>query len=250
MTDSTRLFSLRSDNYAQFRPTYPDSLFRWLGEHSPATGIAVDVAAGSGQATLPLSEYFDRVIACDASPEQLTANSQWNGALRLAARADQLPLPDGLADVLVVAQALHWFATPRFFAEAKRVLAPDGLFCAWCYSLLHIEPALDALIARLHGEALDGHWPAGRASVDAGYRDITPPFETISVPAFAIEASWDLPQLLGYLRTWSAVKHWQQVQGRDPVAELEPELKRAWGNPAIERQVRWPLHFIAGYPGR
>jgi len=250
MTDSTRLFSLRSDRYAQFRPTYPDGLFRWLAERSPRTGLAIDVAAGSGQATLPLLAHFDRVVACDASPQQLIANTDWNTALRFAARAEQLPLPDGLADALVVAQALHWFATPAFFAEAKRVLAPQGFFCAWCYSLLQIEPSVDAVITRLHGQTLDGHWPDGRASVDAGYRDISPPFETIPTPDSVIEASWDLSQLLGYLRTWSAVKHWQQTHGYDPVAVLEPELLELWGEPAVRRNVRWPLHFIAGYPGR
>lgn len=250
MTDSTRLFSFRSESYAQFRPSYPDSLFHWIAEQCPRTGLAIDVAAGSGQATLPLLGHFDRVVACDASPQQLNATHEWHGALRFAARAERLPLTDGIADLLVVAQALHWFATPAFFSEAKRVLAPDGLFCAWCYSLLHIEPALDAVLARLHGETLAAHWPEGRASVDSGYRDIQPPFETIRLPEYSVEVRWDLPQLLGYLRTWSAVKHWQEANGSDPVTRLEPELRYLWGEPERKREVRWPLHFIAGYPGR
>jgi SAM-dependent methyltransferase len=250
MGDSVRLFSIRSDDYAQFRPTYPDSLFDWLADQCPRTRCALDVAAGSGQATLPLLARFDHVAACDASADQLIGHSNWQSAQRFAAQAERLPLRDGLADLMVVAQALHWFATPAFFAEAKRVLTPDGLFCSWCYSLLQIEPTLDAVIARLHGQTLGDYWPQGRASVDAGYRDIQVPFVTIEPPELAIEAHWNMHQLLGYLRTWSAVKQWQQVHGRDPVAQLAPELAQLWGDPERQRRIRWPLHFLAGYPGR
>jgi len=250
MGDSVRLFSIRSDEYARFRPTYPDNLFRWLAERSPRNHCALDVAAGSGQATFALLGHFEQVLACDASPRQLTGSSGWRSAWRFAAHAERLPLRDGAADLLVVAQALHWFATPTFFAEAKRVLAPDGFFCAWCYSLLRVEPVLDAVIARLHGETLNGYWPQGRASVDAGYRDIQTPFETLETPAFAIEAHWNLPQLLGYMRTWSAVKQWQQAHGVDPITQLAPELEQLWGDPERQRKVRWPLHLLAGYPGR
>lgn len=250
MGDSVRLFSIRSDEYAQFRPKYPESLFDWLTEQCRNTQCALDIAAGNGQATRPLSTRFSRVVACDASPDQLTGHSNWRPVQRFAAQAEQLPLRDGVADLVVVAQALHWFSTPRFFAEAKRVLASDGFFCAWCYGLLRIEPELDAVIAQLHGKTLSGYWPQGRASVDGGYRDIQAPFDTIESPSFAIETQWNLHQLLGYLRTWSAVKHWQEVHRTDPVAFWEPELKRLWGEQERLRNIRWPLHFIAGYPGR
>lgn len=250
MGDSVQLFSIRSDAYAQFRPTYPDSLFRWLATQCPQPRCALDIAAGSGQATLPLLAHFDTVLACDASPDQLLSGTAWQSVQRFVARAEQLPLRDGLVDLIVVAQALHWFATPAFFAEATRALTPDGLFCAWCYSLLRIEPTVDAVIARLHSETLRGYWPQGRASVDAGYRDIQMPFGTIEPPVFAIEAYWNLPQLLGYLRTWSAVRQWQQAHGKDPVTQLESELARLWGYPERQRKVRWPLHILAGYPGQ
>lgn len=244
------LFSIRSEDYAQFRPTYPDALFEWVTDHCSATRCALDIAAGTGQASRPLSERFEQVVACDASPDQLWGNADWTTLQRVAAFAEKLPLRDGIADLIVVAQALHWFATPAFFGEAKRVLAPDGLFCAWCYSLLRIEPEIDTLIDRLHGDVLSGYWPAGRASVDIGYHDIIPPFQTIKLPRFAIEAQWDLHQLVGYFHTWSAVKRWQRTHDRDPLDQLVPELSELWGDPGHQRQVRWPLHFIAGYPGR
>lgn len=244
------LFSIRSDDYAKFRPAYPHGLFEWLTKHCSATRLAVDVAAGTGQASLPLSTRFEQVVACDASADQLLGSADWRTVQRVAAVAEKLPLRDGVADLMIVAQALHWFATPAFFNEARRVLAPKGLFCAWCYSLLRIDPAIDVVIDRLHGDVLAGYWPSGRASVDMGYRDIRPPFNTIEIPDFAIEAHWNLYQLVGYLRTWSALKRWQLTHKGDPLDQLAAELSELWIDPERKRLIRWPLHFIAGYPGR
>lgn len=250
MSDGVQLFSSHSEAYAQFRPTYPPALFAWLASQCAGTAQALDIATGNAQAALPLIDYFDRVFACDASPSQLLATADGQKVHRFACLAEQLPLRAGQLDLIVVAQALHWFATDRFFTEAQRALKPDGLFCAWCYSLLRIEPALDELIAQLHGKTLADYWPEGRASVDAGYGDISLPFPTVAVPPFAIEVTWSFHQLIGYLRTWSAVKRWQQTHAQDLIASLQPELLRCWGDPERQRTVRWPLHFLAGYPGR
>ena len=150
----------------------------------------------------------------------------------------------------MVAQALHWFATPAFFAEVRRLLRPDGLFCAWCYSLLRLDTKLDSVLDDFYWNTLGGYWPSGRASVDAGYQDIQPPFARIAVPAFAIQLEWDLQQLLGYLGTWSAVQRLEQACGGDPLQELQPRLRQAWGDRQQKRFVRWPLHFLAGFPTR
>jgi hypothetical protein len=55
---------------------------------------------------------------------------------------------------------------------------------------------------------------------------------------------------MGYLRTWSAVKQWEQRHGRDPVALIEPQLSTAWGPADQQRLIRWPLHFLTGFPNR
>lgn len=249
-SDSIQLFSSRPTEYAHFRPTYPEALFTWLASQCAATDTALDLAAGSGQASIPLTRHFHRVLACDASAEQLKAGGAWSDVQRFVADAEHLPLRSGQLDLLVVAQALHWFATPAFFAQAQRTLKPNGLFCAWCYSLLKVSTAVDAVIHRLYHETLAGYWPAGRGSVDAGYSDIQPPFPRNESPPFALEAYWDLSELMGYLRTWSAVKQWEQRHGRDPVALIEPQLSTAWGPADQQRLIRWPLHFLTGFPNR
>ncbi|MCW8158836.1 class I SAM-dependent methyltransferase [Stutzerimonas stutzeri] len=249
-SESVQLFSSRSTDYARFRPTYPDALFTWLASQCAATDTVLDLAAGNGQASAPLTKHFHRVLACDASAEQLKAGDDWSDVQRFVADAHYLPLRGGQLDLLVVAQALHWFATPAFFTQARLALKPNGLFCAWCYSLLEVSAEVNAVIHRLYRETLAGYWPAGRSSVDAGYSDIQPPFPLIESPPFALEAHWSLAELIGYLRTWSAVKQWQQQHGRDPVALIEPQLSSAWGPADQRRLIRWPLHLLTGFPNR
>jgi SAM-dependent methyltransferase len=248
MSEITRLFGARADAYANFRPQYPEALFSWLASNSPSSERALDIGCGNGQASRPLLQHFSQVLACDGSPEQLHAAKDLQGIDCFAADAEALPLADGSLDLIIVAQALHWFATPAFFAEVRRLLKPNGLFCAWCYSLLRIDSELDALLDDFYSNTLGPYWPAGRASVDAGYRDIQAPFPRLQPPPFAIQLHWDLPQLLGYLGTWSAVQRLQQASGRDPLLALEPALLEAWGDPHQERFVSWPLHFLAGLP--
>ncbi|WP_313517891.1 class I SAM-dependent methyltransferase [Pseudomonas sp.] len=247
MSEVVQLFGARAGAYASFRPHYPDALFEWLAEHTPQRRSALDIACGNGQASRPLAQRFEQVLGCDASVEQLQA-AELDGVALFAADAARQPLADGQLDLIVVAQALHWFATPEFFAESRRLLRPGGLFAAWCYGLMRIDQRIDALIDHLYQVTLAGCWPQGRASIEAEYGDLQPPFPRIAVPAFAMQAHWSLEQLAGYLRTWSAVQRWERQHGHDPIADLMPALRQVWGDDRQQRRVSWPLHFLAGYP--
>ncbi len=68
-------FSKQAADYAKFRPRYPRELFEYLSSVAPSRALAWDCATGNGQAAVELAEVFDRVIATDASEEQI-ANAQ------------------------------------------------------------------------------------------------------------------------------------------------------------------------------
>jgi hypothetical protein len=61
-----------------------------------------------------------------------------------------------------------------------------------------------------------------------------------------MSASWSLPQLLGYLGTWSAVQRMIQERGNDPLEQIRPTLSQRWGDPERERSVAWPLSIRIG----
>jgi SAM-dependent methyltransferase len=161
--------------------------------------------------------------------------------------AEQCSLGDASADLVSVAQAMHWFDVARFQAEARRVLKPDGLFAAWTYAQSRVTPAVDVPFNRLHDELLEDWWPDGRQHVIAGYRDLPFAFERVAdVPAFAMRCDWTLPQFLAYLRSWSACQRYLRATGNDALAPIEHELSSAWGEPQTVRAVSWPLTLHVG----
>jgi methylase of polypeptide subunit release factors len=64
-------FSTQSKEYSFSRPTYPDSLFKFLSAITPRKNLAWDCGTGNGQAAIGLSKYFESVIASDASKNQI-----------------------------------------------------------------------------------------------------------------------------------------------------------------------------------
>lgn len=241
-------FSGHAADYRTFRPTYPPALFAFLASAAPARELVWDCGTGSGQAAVALAEHFAHVFATDASAEQIARAEPHPRVEYAVAPAEACPLPDASADLVTVAQALHWFDFARFYAEVNRVLKPGGLLAAWSVEFETVTPAVDAVVARLLDEFVGAYWPPERALVDDHYRSIPFPFDELPTPAFEMTAEWPLAGLLGYARTWSCAKRFEKARGFDPVARLAAEFASAWGDPAT-RAVRWRLSLRLGRAG-
>jgi len=240
-------FSDIAEDYARYRPVYPAEWFARLAELAPGRRRAWDCGAGSGQAAVGLAEHFDEVVASDISAEQLDRAPAHSGVDYRIMPAERTDLADHSVDLITAAQALHWFDLDRFYAEARRVARPGAVLAAWSYGLARVMPAVDRCIDALHGPIAGAYWPHERRHVDAGYETLSFPFPRLAAPALELSARWRLHDLLGYLRTWSAVVRYEEDTGNDPVATLEPELRRAWGSPDSVRRVRWPVAILAGW---
>jgi SAM-dependent methyltransferase len=234
-------FSACAAAYAEARPDYPAELFDWLAAQSPQRICAVDVGCGNGQAAVALGRHFEQVRAFDPSAAQLASVRAHPRVSYALAPAECLPLPAASVDLLMVAQALHWFDFPRFFAEVQRVLKPDGRFCAVHYPLLRVAPWIDRQIESFERSIVGPYWPPERRHIDNAFCELQFPFIRRATPDFTMFRQWNLPRLLDYLRTWSAVQRFQQARGTDPVLPLEQQLRPLWGDPAEERQICWPL---------
>jgi ubiquinone/menaquinone biosynthesis C-methylase UbiE len=119
-------FSTRSADYAAYRPTYPMALVDALAEACAGTEDALDVGCGTGQLSVLLARRFGRVIATDASAKQIEAADPHDGVEYRVATAEASGLPDASVDLVVAAQAAHWFDLPAFYRErgASAVRAP------------------------------------------------------------------------------------------------------------------------------
>jgi SAM-dependent methyltransferase len=239
-------FSAHASQYRTFRPGYPRVLFEYLSSIAAGHDRAWDCATGSGQAARSLKPFFRHVTATDASPEQIAAAEPTEGIEYAVAPAEQTQIPDRSIDLVAVAQALHWFDLVRFFAEVERVGKPGCIVACWSYGLLQINRDIDRLLRRLNERVLKDYWPLERKLVDEGYSTADFPFEELKPPTFHMTQRWNFDQVLGYLGTWSSVQKFAQQRGSSPLPLLGEKLLAAWGDPAVVRQIVWPLYLRIG----
>ena len=240
-------FSSFASRYAGFRPHYPEALFDYLATLVPRSSTVWDCAAGNGQASVDLARKFDRVIATDASREQIGSAAPRPNIDYRVATAEESGLPDQSVSLVTVAQAFHWFQFDRFHAEAKRVLRPGGTLAVWAYGVNEVgSGALNDVVQNFYANTVGPYWPPERKWVEEGYRTIPFPFREIEPPAIRMEARWTLEQLLGYFSTWSATNRYINATGHNPIESLSEELQRHWGDPKEPRLVVWPLTMRVG----
>jgi SAM-dependent methyltransferase len=240
-------FSRVATAYATCRPGYPPSLFSYLAGLTSNRDLAWDCAAGTGQATLPLADHFQRVLATDISPAMLArAPRHPRVEYRISSAADS-GLDNETADLVTVAQALHWLDLDEFYAEVERVLRPGGVLAVWSYGSQQLGDALlDGMLARFYTDIVGPYWPPGRRHVEAGYQTLRFPYQQLEMPEFAMVESWSLGQLIGYVGTWSATQGYREAEGHDPVPQLATDLAIRWGDPKTPRVVHWPLSLRVG----
>ena len=236
-------FSVQSDIYVKYRPHYPAELFLWLSSLTPKHNLVWDCGTGNGQAAIYLAEYYDKVIATDPSEKQISNAIPHAKVTYKVEKAENNSLGTHAADLITVANALHWFDFDNFYHEVKRVLIPGGIFAAWAYGLPVITPEIDAVVRKLHDETLGPFWLAENRLVEKEYTTVPFPFELLDAPEFFYEKKFTLKDYIGALNTWSATQRFIQQKGYNPVDEVYDTLKNIW---ADEQLVRWKLILKVG----
>ena len=240
-------FSRLAAAYASFRPHYPRALFEFLAGCCPRRELAWDCACGSGQATIDLAQHFNAVLATDASAAQIAAALARANVRYRVADATASGLPSDSTDLVSVAQALHWFDLEPFYAEARRVLRSGGVLAAWSYGVLHVAgEEIERCVQHFYWDTVGAYWPPERRLVEEGYRSLPFAFAEMTAPSFEMQEDWSLPQLIGYVRSWSASARYLEKNAVDPAAVLEAQLAAVWGNADELRRVRWPLSLRMG----
>jgi SAM-dependent methyltransferase len=246
MTGFKDHFSGHAALYADCRPSYPPALAEALAGISPARELALDCGCGSGQLSVLLADHFEHVEATDASAPQIGQAIAHPRVIYRVAPAEISGLGDARCDLVVAAQAAHWFDLPRYWAEVARVLKPGGLAALVGYGLLRIDPALDAVVDAFYINGVGRFWPPERRLVDGGYREVDFPFREVTAPRIDMTADWNRAQFLGYIATWSAVKV-AEKQGLDPLSAFTKSVAALWPDESQFRTVRWPLLLRVGY---
>ncbi len=238
-------FSTQSDKYAKYRPKYPASLFEFLNAQVSHRENAWDCGTGNGQVAYELSKSFEIVYATDISQQQIDNAIQAENISYSVQPAEKTNFEDGVFDLVIVAQAVHWFEFEKFYSEVKRTAREEALLGLVGYGNLEISGSIDLVIAHFYDVIVGKYWDEERRYVDEKYETIPFPFDEIQTPVFAITELWSLEHLMGYLSTWSAVKHFARENGFSPIDELRADIEELWGGEQV-REVRFPLFVRMG----
>ncbi len=119
-------FSRRAEDYAKYRPRYPAEALGVVLEGLGAAGnvVAADVGAGTGISSRWLAEAGARVIALEPN-EAMREVGAADGNPRIEWRdgtGEKTGLGDTSVDLVLCAQAFHWFKADEALAEFSRVL--------------------------------------------------------------------------------------------------------------------------------
>jgi SAM-dependent methyltransferase len=239
-------FSTVSSGYAAYRPSYPSGLAEFLASTAPRRGLAWDAGCGSGQLSVLLGDRFERVIATDASAEQIRQAQPHPSVEYRNAPAEASGLPPSSVDLAVAAQAAHWFDLQAYYDEVRRVSRPHAVVALVSYGNPKLEGAVDQLVERFYSEPLGRFWPPERRLVEDEYRSLLFPFDEIKPPAFRMRVHWNLAQLAGYIETWSALRAMEKAVGRAEIEDFYRELAREWGPESQAREVTWTLALRVG----
>ncbi|WP_114791787.1 class I SAM-dependent methyltransferase [Niabella yanshanensis] len=238
-------FSSQSDKYAKYRPTYPAAFFNYLNMLIINKQNAWDCGTGNGQVAYELAKNFDHVFATDISQSQIDNALQAGNINYSVQPSENTNFDNQLFDLVIVAQAIHWFNFDQFYKEVRRTAKPGALLCVLGYGRVQVSAPIDAVITDFYTNVIGKYWDQERRYIDEHYATIPFPFEEIPTPRFENRHQWSLEHLIGYLNTWSAVKHFTKQNGYNPVDQLESEIESNWGSEA-EKEVVFPLLLRAG----
>lgn len=112
----------------------------------------LDIGSGTGRAAAALAERGSRVWAIEPSPEMAALARERVSTVKVAS-AEQLPFKDGWFERALMWLVVHLLDRPRAFAEAARVLGPEGRLVVATFDPAHFErywlnrffPSLEAI---------------------------------------------------------------------------------------------------------
>lgn len=212
-TNPLTRFSDRVEDYRRHRPGYPDAMVSRLRELGalPEHGVVADVGSGTGISAGLFLRHGCTVFAVEPNAAMRRAAEE---ALSVAfgarfhsvdGRAEATGLDAGSVDLVLAAQAFHWFDREGFRRECRRILRPGGQVAVlWNDRRLESTPFLREYEALLREYGTDycevAHRNVGAEAIAEFFRPTRP-------VRFVLEnvQRLDLEGLLGRTRSSSYV---------------------------------------------
>lgn len=235
--DQARSFDRVAAAYRRARPGYPGAAVEWVLARSPGRRV-VDLAAGTGKLTEALVAAGADVVCVEPLANMRAQLAEAVPGVRvLDGAAEAVPLPDGSADAVTVAQAFHWFDAERALAEIARVLVPGGVL---------------GLLWNLRDDGVA--WVRDLSAVLRGAADVLSEARSIAAqplvhPAFGDVERREFENALPFDR--ARLRDWASSTSRIAVLEagerertLDAVARLADEHPALRGTASFPLPFV------
>ena len=155
MSDTIERFSNRVANYVKYRPDYPREIITYLEDRCGLTheSVIADIGCGTGISSRLFLENCNRVIGVEPNAAMRAAAveflAEFPDFTAVDGTSDRTTLENDSVDVVVAAQAFHWFDPEKTRPEFHRILKPSGYI-----TLIWNERQLDTTPFLIEYEAL------------------------------------------------------------------------------------------------
>jgi ubiquinone/menaquinone biosynthesis C-methylase UbiE len=151
MSDPTKRFSDRVENYIKFRPGYPDAVIDLLKTECRLTQLSViaDIGSGTGILSELLLRNGNLVFGVEPNAAMREAGEKllerYSKFTSVDGSAEATTLSDNSVDFIVAGQAFHWFNQKLTRQEFSRILNPRGsIVLLWNERRIDTTPFLRA----------------------------------------------------------------------------------------------------------
>lgn len=156
MAAPTHRFSDRVENYIRYRPSYPEEIVKLLEKkaHLTEASSIADIGSGTGISAEIMLKHDFAVTGVEpndamrqAAEKRLESYPRFTS---IPATAQATTLADHSVDLIIAAQAFHWFSGKETREEFSRILKPGGLIALlWNVRQVDTTPFLKAYEALL-----------------------------------------------------------------------------------------------------
>lgn len=151
MSSSTTRFSSRVENYIKYRPGYPPEVVDYLKSEGilKDDSITADIGSGTGISAKIFLKNGNVAYCIEPNKEMREAAERllekYEGFKSINGTAENSTLPNSSVNLIICAQAFHWFDIPKAKAEFKRILKSGGRICLiWNERKINATPFLSA----------------------------------------------------------------------------------------------------------
>jgi SAM-dependent methyltransferase len=242
--DAGKSFGGVASAYAERRPGYPAAVFDALeAALKGPRRLAIELGAGSGQATRDLASRFERIVAVEPDARML---GQFPNLANVEIRnqpAEEASFTEGSVDAVIAATSFHWMDQKLVIANVRRWLRAGGVFFPFLYDAFEVQGPAEAAYLRRSADwaPFKDRRLIDRVDYVAAFREAA----GFSVTPYVSEIRAEIPaetaaRLLGTASFVNAFAKAQQIDIDDYVAEMGEEF----GAYGATVKLRAPLNGV------